>query len=262
MMREGIKIAIAIALLSIAAADLGTRAAEHFDRLNSPSPGGGDAQGQSEANPGHWYAKPDWWIAGGTVGLFIATSGLWVVTALLWRTTRRAVIDGEAAIAEAAKAAEAATRQAETTDRTAERQLRAYVFIENAWLKQTTGHSAWEIRYKVKNFGQTPASNVVVIDTGKAIDPAADASLPIPQDITEYGALAPSGDFIDCWTDKIEFVTRTDLREQRKTIYLAGKVDYVDAFGTNRWTTFCYSITGEIPDDGEMDVNETGNEYY
>jgi hypothetical protein len=42
---------------------------------------------------GHWYALPDWWVAGFTGALFMVTVGLWVATFLLWRSTNKAVVD-------------------------------------------------------------------------------------------------------------------------------------------------------------------------
>jgi hypothetical protein len=164
-------------------------------------------------------------------------------------------------IAQSTRAANAMKALSYTAKETAERQLRAYIFIENAWIKQVAGNHAWKIRYKLKNSGQTPASKVTVIDVAQGVAmPFSD--LPFPRDSTYFGAMAPNGDFIDCVTEKIEFVSFADLTNELKALVLVGKITYEDAFGESRWTTFCFSATGHIPKDGEMDIHETGNGYY
>jgi hypothetical protein len=50
----------------------------------------------------------------------------------------------------------ATARLVKGADRTAERQLRAYVFVEKTNF-QSTGPQGWDIRYRIKNFGHTPA---------------------------------------------------------------------------------------------------------
>src|SRR5271167_2344281 len=57
---------------------------------------------------GHWYATPDWWVAGFTGGLVLVTGGLWIFTWLLWASTRQAVRDEKAALKVAQSNAKAA----------------------------------------------------------------------------------------------------------------------------------------------------------
>jgi len=198
-------------------------------------------EAQQETDDRNEKSANDRRLTWATVALAFMTAGLVAYTGVLSHATRKLVRDAKD---------------------TAKRQLRAYVFIENAWLKQVAGHSAWEITYRVKNFGQTPASRVVVTDKGVAVDQVDGWTLPKPENASNLGSLAPSVDFVDSWTDKIEFVSLQDLRDERKTICLVGRIDYVDAFDEKRWTTFCYILTGDIPSDGEMEVHEYGNEYY
>lgn len=108
---------------------------------------------------------------------------------MLWLSTRRA-IRGEEIAANAMK------ELAATSKETAERQLRAYVFVENAWVRPAEEPGAWRVEYRIKNFGQTPASQVSVKDMGVV----AAAKPDIPAEETPIGAMAPGGDFIDNWT--------------------------------------------------------------
>jgi hypothetical protein len=54
-------------------------------------------------------------------------------------------------------------------DRTAERQLRAYIYVEKTNFRSLVPQG-WEITYRIKNFGQTPAHNVRLFSIAKVVD--------------------------------------------------------------------------------------------
>ena len=137
-MAEWFKVLVAVLVAAVLAIDVGTRATEHFNQLNPPTPRSGEGQqhhertapkehqeGQGADNAtqhgpsppvrqdapphhdgigtqpdgeGQWYTRPDWWVAGFTGLLALLTGALWLATWGMWRTTARAVADGEKAI--------------------------------------------------------------------------------------------------------------------------------------------------------------------
>jgi hypothetical protein len=171
--------------------------------------------------------------------LVLVTVGLVGYTAVLSNATKRLV------------------RGAEDT---AERQLRAYIFVENAWIKSDTDTKTWRAVYRIKNFGATPAAKVIIRDAAEATAQSATQTPSLGHAIS-YGSLAPHSDFIDCESRPINDVTAEELRWELKTIILAGRITYMDSFGRDRSTDFCFVATGEPTSDGEMDVSEYGNDH-
>jgi hypothetical protein len=143
--------------------------------------------------------------------------------------------------------------------RNGRRQLRAYVFVENAWAKRVADKDEWTIKYRVKNTGATPAYKARVTDIAKAVDWTISA-LPKPIQTEYFGTMAPNGDFIEQDSDTVTGVTNEELRNVTKTILLVGRIDYLDAFKCKRWTEFCFCTSDEDPSDGEMSVYDRGNE--
>lgn len=201
-----------------------------------------------------------------TVLLVFVTGGLWVATYRLYRGTLRAIKGEE-------KAAKAMSDLATTADKTAERQLRAYVFVENAWViwvpdeddlsrdenVRFTGKDPWYVLYKLKNYGVTPAYKTRVKHVATVVNWPPDG-LPTPVDGDYFGTVAPNEDFIDNETTKVEGMPLGEIIAEYKAVMLIGRIDYLDAFSKERWTEFCYYLNGTIPDDGEMSIHDAGNE--
>ena len=143
--------------------------------------------------------------------------------------------------------------------RNGRRQLRAYVFVENAWAKRTADKDEWNVRYRVRNTGATPAYKTRVTDIAKAIDRSM-PELPTPIETEYFGTIAQNGDFIDQESDSVSGITDEELSSGTKTIYLVGRIDYRDAFGQKRWAEFCFCTTREETSDGEMLVYNSGND--
>ena len=53
---------------------------------------------------------------------------------------------------------------------TAERQLRAYIYLENAYYEFTTYRGVCEITFRIKNFGSTPAHRVTLSRIAEVVD--------------------------------------------------------------------------------------------
>jgi hypothetical protein len=138
-------------------------------------------------------------------GLFTAlfTLGLFIATILLWMSTRRA---GEEQIAQLRASSE--------------RQLRAYVYLENAYFKD--GAEGWEIKYKIKNFGQTPAHSVRTSEIAQVVNwEGPSTQIPTPHlEPIMLGSMAPMGDYFENDADLEGVATLEEIQSGVKAIYL------------------------------------------
>jgi hypothetical protein len=140
------------------------------------------------------------------------------------------------------------------------RQLRAYVYLDNAYFEQ---HGAdWKITYVIKNFGQTPAHKVKVTEAAEVVDWNAGAPIvPVASYQFNLGVMAPGGDFFENEADLKGTATLNDLTYGTKAIFLVGRIDYRDIFKKKQWSTFQYYIGGAMGCSGrEMCADEDGND--
>ena len=156
----------------------------------------------------------------------------------------------------------ATTHLVKGADRTAERQLRAYIYVEQTNFRLAP--QGWEITYRIKNFGHTPAHNVRLISIAKVVDwvNGKPADIPLPNQVQTVGSMAPSGDYFE-FDEKIEgSATQVDIANGIKAIYLVGTIVYDTAFETARRTTdFRYYIGGDVGCVGhEMFADSKGND--
>jgi hypothetical protein len=146
---------------------------------------------------------------------------------------------------------------------TAERQLRAYVFLENALFEETV-ENTWAIHYRIRNFGQTPAHKVEVAATANVVEWKNDRTL-IPQpgstkDVA-FGSMAPGGDFFDNDVFVSDCCSVHDLNTGLKAIFLVGIISYIDVFRVGRRTRFQYYVGGDVGCSGnEMSADDKGND--
>jgi hypothetical protein len=157
-----------------------------------------------------------------------------LVTILLWWATRALVKGAES---------------------TAEHQLRAYVFLEaGAEISVVQGPSTTgtlEIDVRVKNFGQTPAHDVLG-HTWVGLH-----EWPLPEDFNFEGppgtepaarGLIPPGGWSSYHTGSARPFSEAEMegiRSGRLRIYIYGNIKYVDAFTKSRLTNFCYASSTE-----------------
>jgi hypothetical protein len=138
---------------------------------------------------------------------------------------------------------------------TSERQLRAYVGISNnEVINYTPDGLNPRIVLQVKNFGQTPATNLqywanasferhpnrpfrpekIVLWPGDVFTPT------IP--------MSPSAEDVEA------------LKNERKMLHVYGKIEYTDAFRKQRRTTFHLIYTGKLLDFGHLAIASDGND--
>jgi hypothetical protein len=183
---------------------------------------------QPAADVTYWGMRPGEWI-------------LCLITFMLWGATARLV---------------------RGADETAKRQLRAYVYIEKADFTFTQ-EDGWQINYRIKNFGQTPAHHVQLRSVLRVVDwRDENTEIPTPDSDEALGSMAPSGDFYD-YFDNIEGEANFDeIKNGTKAIYLVGSIHYDTVFGLGpRITNFRYLIGGTVGCEGhEMYADNTGND--
>jgi len=180
--------------------------------------------------------------------------------------------------------------QAGLMRRTARRQLRAYVFIHEAWIGNITTPLAWEVatnykptgaeithphlgpfaRLSIKNSGQTPAYDVVHWGEmyfrefplksklprhpkNLAAFMMTKSSIP-PNGTSNKNVLLPSGPLN---ADQV-----ADLKRGVAALYVDGFIRYRDAFRRRRWTTFrfmCTAFTGGVGITTDLTISGEGN---
>ena len=98
----------------------------------------------------------------------------------------------------------ATSRLVKGADRTAGRQLRAYIYVEKTNFRSLVPQG-WEITYRIKNFGQTPAHNVRLFSIAKVVDWANGRPAEISQlnQVETLGSMAPSGEYFE-FDEKLE----------------------------------------------------------
>ena len=183
-----------------------------------------------------WNASDFWVIWGKHLKitdtlLVVVTLVLALATVALWRATTE-LVTGE--------------------HNTAKRQLRAYIGVAIGRVEKFSSSTLVEGSVIVKNFGQTPAYNLVqtsvllparfpfVGSVGELLSNAGPAKT--------LALLNPMQDFLAggisqrLYTDD-EISKINDGREWR--LYLVGTITYRDAFGEPHYTNFCFDHSGE-----------------
>src|SRR5580700_4128136 len=151
-------------------------------------------------------------------------------------------------------------------DKTAERQLRAYIYIEKTNLTCKNDH--WELSFCIKNFGQTPAHNVIVRSGSAAVDwNGGPASVPVPSRTDSLGSMGPQGDVFEIVPEIADTVsaTRPGLENKTKALFVADTIEYTTVFGGPHRTDFRYYVGGDkgYSDanlDGKMFADKAGND--
>jgi hypothetical protein len=165
----------------------------------------------------------------------------------------------------AVRAAEAADDTLKHQQETSERELRAYVFLEDVEFSWDKRKKEWGAQFSYRNSGHTPAYDVVVssgVAYRKTVDSDSDWT---PQQSYAIGIMGPNKDkfFDEAYFDEQiggYQAVRASLRDGSYEAFLFGRIDYIDDFGRKRWTSFRYSVGGEVGyDDFEMNACKDGN---
>lgn len=168
----------------------------------------------------------------------------------------------------AQESADAAKNTAITMEETAERELRAYMMVNEAEIVNDPepGYSGAYVYIHIKNFGQTPATDIRLA-TSALIRERPLSSPPLILDpsikLMTLGILAP-GDTLRSRFE-IPLMEGTgngfDIAKRTHAFYVFGIFQYRDAFHHERVTRFCYMRTGEYwTTNGHMDVCQEGND--
>jgi hypothetical protein len=135
--------------------------------------------------------------------------------------------------------------------RTTRAQLRAYIGVETA--NYSVDLPKHEARIRIKNFGQTPAYNVVC---RIGIEVAPDFTGKI-----DKKAETVRGNATVFPQHSLTIKRRTDLiapdGDEPIGIFVFGRITYRDAFGFRRWTKFRFSAN---PKNGDVSAEEDGND--
>jgi hypothetical protein len=166
----------------------------------------------------------------------------------------------------AADAAHAAEQSVAVAQETAQRQLRAYLNYDQATIIDFTSDRPL-LQVSLKNYGHTPAYDVrfrigigiVPIRTRESSSP------PLHDEWQQFGVVAPQAPVImhRTLTDPdIPHATRRAITAGVAGIFVAGEVEYTDAFTQKRMTRFLtlYGGWAEIRPDGHLATCEEGNE--
>ena len=142
-------------------------------------------------------------------------------------------------------------------ERHSERQLRAYISFDRGSVVDWEG-TAPVILAVFKNFGQTPAYNVVYRVEAQASD------IPLSQALTmtdkafqsSAGVVGPTASL--SIKQALQNPPIAEIKKflvgPNKALYLFGRIDYVDAFKAPRWTTFCLFYNPTDPAAGKVDL--------
>lgn len=219
-----------------------------------------------------------------TVVLGIATVRLWKSTDKLWnaseKQTRVALITTRAA-------ARAASKQLRLSESSTEKQLRAYVGIESIVLDapnigrqdykphvpKAGSRSPDTLRITIRNFGATPANEVIVWANWVSTDFG--ARLPDAFGYPDFGVgdkgpnglrttlIRPTVFPQQVWPQDIgidDLAPFVGANRREANTYVYGHINYRDMLGTHRTTDFCFSYDPEEGGGAAFTAYEQHNE--
>lgn len=124
---------------------------------------------------------------------------------------------------------------------TAERQLRAYLFVEDVRRWRRKVGDPWMIELKIKNFGQTPAYRVTLVIETQFIDASAEKSFVPPAPTYEVSVTDLAPGHTQTTQQDIPGLSGqiwNDFKAYQIVIFFWGRIDFVDAYGRKRWIRF------------------------
>lgn len=182
-------------------------------------------------------------MVGSTVILALVTTILAVFTGYLWHATRQLVRGSE---------------------RTAEQQLRAYVYTKHDDPLTEDSEGCVAAPVVIKNFGQTPAAELVSdLDIGFYRYPLDVKLEPAPR-LTKpsKSALAP-GEQIQQFAVlpvPLNQAEKDAIAAENGAIFVHGTLSYTDAFNKSRVTRVCLYSTGDAFSNGMLAYYHEGND--
>jgi hypothetical protein len=195
-----------------------------------------------EADDRKEKAATDWWLMIFTGAVALFTFLLVGATVLLYR---------------------AGERQLALATKTAEQQLRAYVNVKNAYVLNVADKTKRIITVEIENFGQTPAHDMILHGTAKALEWPLKRVLVLPPLDRSKVSIAPLAprcttalsiplSILSDWEE-------TQLQQGRAGIYTWGEIYYRDSFGVDQRTWFRLVCEGEGLPEGKIHATQEGN---
>lgn len=208
-----------------------------------------------------------------TIVIAFFTLTLWRSTDKLWAEANEAGRIAKGAADAAKAAADAARESVENAKTSAEMQLRAYINVREAKVKwkidETISRHRFSITVKVTNAGQTPARKATgwiahkSVDSGESPRPFHELTGHEQPSVSVYGPGQSSwfaySPIVVVGEDEDVIAWSTG----RKRLYVWGRMDYEDAFGKSRWTTFRFEMPQEAcgRKGGRFRACAEGNDY-
>jgi hypothetical protein len=144
-----------------------------------------------------------------------------------------------------------ATRQlVRGSEKTAERQLRAYMGIQNGRAILVANDNQISVNINFRNSGQTPAYRVRIRTMANLLGsdlepPFTDDNDPIPfNDRIPNSIISPGAPSSTSWVLKLESRDLESIQFGAAVIYVWGRIDYLDAFKQDRWFIFRCAMNG------------------
>jgi hypothetical protein len=145
---------------------------------------------------------------------------------------------------------------------TERRQLRAYVFAIKATMKDFEHGKKPNVRITVRNTGQTPAYRMNIESAIVPREIPLKGPLPTPAQYVANFTLGPASEFYPILTASDFLVPELSAQVLRDNAayFVYGRINYIDAFGTKRYTDFKLIFDSEnLRSDGALAMTEDGN---
>jgi hypothetical protein len=239
-------------------------------RLSSQHPSHLAQESAAAISNSIYQNKPEqhWWqdaVAIFTLCLVFVGAAQAVLFLVQLRFIRQSLADAKIAAEAAKESADATKASVELARQTAERQLRAYVAVDQGILKGVGGAET-EARLYIKNTGQTPAYNTEQWVSIVADDYPTTRTFEFFPGTAEIGASATIGaGGLSTVFISVGALTANQwdkIRTGKAAIWLWGEIRYRDAFEKRRFTRFKYIYGGHVGarPNGAMAVDIDGNE--
>jgi hypothetical protein len=176
-----------------------------------------ESPNKQEQRHDYFFQNPEWWLVVCTGLLVCVTAGLVKFTKKLWKSTSDLVEDAKG---------------------TSKRELRAYIGMGGGEVFVLPNNILRGV-VEIKNFGETPARNVMVAITGELRTPGDIRTFNDPDFIPHKQPIAPTMS----WTFGHEFLGMTDqdlkdVLADKKLVYIWGHVRYQDIYNETQTLRF------------------------
>jgi hypothetical protein len=152
--------------------------------------------------------------------------------------------------------------QSRIASKTAKRQLRAYVSISQTEISNIMSGENLAAKVVIKNFGQTPAYNVVMSVGVDTVRFPLTTALPSPNFRHKLPNIGPGGERTHRFEgdEPIPVEWRARFEQKTSAVYVYGKIKYRDAFAARRFTDFRLYKGGDSGVSGpELNFSPDGN---